>query len=296
VTIIAVALVSWFVVGRALRPLRLLASTADEIGRTGDLTRRLPAVTTRDEVGVLTTSFNGMLDRVEAAQSGLAASLAAQRRFVADASHELRTPLTTIRASAGFLAEHPEAAEADRDEALADIEAESERLSRLVDDLLRLARADAGGRLERHATDLAAIVGEVARKARRPDREIVVAAGDRPVVVDGDPDALTRLAWILVDNALRHGAGTVDIGVEADGASGHAVLTIADRGPGITPGDEQRIFERFHQADRARSGEGAGLGLAIATTIVEAHDGRLSAANRDGGGAIFRAEIPLLAG
>ena len=205
VTIIAVALVSWFVVGRALRPLRLLASTADEIGQTGDLTRRLPSVKTRDEVGVLTDSFNGMLDRVEAAQADLAASLAAQRRFVADASHELRTPLTTIRANAGFLAEHPEAAEADRVEALADITAESERLSRLVDDLLRLARADAGGGFERHPTDLAAIVTEVARKARRADREVDGRGGRRtgrgrrrPRGVDAaglDPGRQRDAAW-----------------------------------------------------------------------------------------------------
>ena len=174
VTIIAVALVSWFVVGRALRPLRTLAVTADEIGRTGDLARRLPAVATKDEVGVLTTSFNGMLERVAAAQDKLAESLAAQRRFVADASHELRTPLTTIRANAGFLLEHPDAATVDRTEAVSDIAAESERLSRLVDDLLRLARADAGARLERHPTDLGAIAGDVARKARRPDRSVVV--------------------------------------------------------------------------------------------------------------------------
>jgi signal transduction histidine kinase len=298
VTIIAVALVSWFVVGRALRPLRTLAATADEIGRTGDLTRRLPPVTTKDEVGVLTESFNGMLERVAAAQDGLAASLAAQRRFVADASHELRTPLTTIRANAGFLVEHPEAAETDRADALADITAESERLSRLIDDLLRLARADAGASLERRPTDLGAIVGDVVRKARRPDRAVVTSSPGGPIVVDGDPESLTRLVWILVDNALRHGAGDVEVGLalEAEAGSGRAVLTVADRGPGIPPGDEERIFERFHRADAARSGEGAGLGLAIAQTIVVTHDGRLSASNRADGGAIFRVDLPLLGG
>jgi signal transduction histidine kinase len=294
VTIIAVALVSWFVIGRALRPLRTLAVTADEIGRTGDLTRRLPPVRSHDEVGVLTASFNGMLEQVSAAQDRLGESLAAQRRFVADASHELRTPLTTIRNNAGFLVEHPDAAAPDRAEALADIVAESERLSRLIDDLLRLARADAGGRLERRPTDLGAIVADVARKARRPDRAVVVRAAGGPVVVDGDPDALTRLVWILVDNALRHGSGDVELEVAVDTAAGRAVVTVADRGPGIVPGDEARIFERFHQADGARSGEGSGLGLAIASTIAVAHAGALTAANREGGGAIFRLELPLL--
>jgi signal transduction histidine kinase len=244
-----------------------------------------------------------MLDRLEATQDELAASLAAQRRFVADASHELRTPLTTIRANAGFLAEHPDAAAKDRSEALADITAESERLSRLVDDLLRLARVDAGGRLERRPTDLAAIVGDVGRLARARERAISVRTPGGPVVVDGDPDSLTRLTWILVDNAVRHGAGEVEVELglmpgtgEDDAAGGRAVLTVADRGPGLPPGDEDRIFERFHRADPARSGSGAGLGLAIARTIVEAHDGTIGAANRDGGGAIFRVELPLLAG
>lgn len=292
VTIIAVALVSWFVVGRALRPLRTLTATADEIARTGDLSRRLPEVRTRDEVGVLTASFNGMLDRVSAAQHELAASLAAQRRFVADASHELRTPLTTIRNNAGFLAEHPEAAATDRAEALGDIEAESERLSRLVDDLLRLARADSGGRLERVPVDLRVIVEDVARKARRSDRAVVVAAGGGAAVVEGDPDSLMRLAWILIDNAIRHGAGDVDVAVAADG--GAVVLTVADRGPGIPPGDEERIFERFHRADPARSGGGAGLGLAIAATIAEGHAGTIVATNREGGGAVFEVRLPAL--
>lgn len=295
VTIITVALASWFVVGRALRPLRALAATADEIARTGDLSRRLPAVRTRDEVGVLTMSFNGMLERVSAAQDALAASLAAQRRFVADASHELRTPLTTIRNNAGFLAEHPDAAEADRDEALSDIEAESERLSRLVDDLLRLARADAGGKLHREPVDLRAIVEDVARKARRPGRDVMAPRSDAgPAIVVGDAESLTRLAWILVDNALRHGAGAVEIEVATEGTM--AVLTVADRGPGIPPDDLTRVFERFHRADAARSGGGAGLGLAIAASIVETHGGTITAANRDGGGARFRVTLPLLDG
>ena len=296
VAIIAVALVSWFVIGRALRPLRTLAATADQIGRTGDLSRRLPAVRTRDEVGALTASFNGMLEQVAAAQDRLAKSLAAQRRFVADASHELRTPLTTIRNNAGFLVEHPGAETDDRAEALADIVAESERLSRLIEDLLRLARADAGGPIERRPTDFGALVADVARKARRPDRSVISASPDGPVVVDGDPEALTRLTWILIDNALRHGDGDVELEVTADRGSGRAVLTVGDRGPGIEPGDEARIFERFRRMDPARSGGGAGLGLAIAASIVEAHTGSIVAMNREGGGARFRVELPMLTG
>ena len=145
-------------------------------------------------------------------------------------------------------------------------------------------------------TDLGAIVGEVARKARRPDRDVVITGdetgrgGRRPGVADEarlDP----RRQRACVTGQARSRSSSRPIRPRW-----RAALTIADRGPGIPPGDEQRIFERFHRADPARSGEGAGLGLAIATAIVAAHDGSLTAANRDEGGAAFRVELPLLVG
>ena len=244
VTIVTVALVSWLVVGRALRPLRMLATTADEIGRTGDIGRRLPPVKTRDEVGALTAGFNGMLDRLAAAQRGLTTALAGQRQFVADASHELRTPLTTIRTNAEFLREHPDVAAADRTEAIADIASESARMSDLVDGLLLLARADASAPLEKRPVDLGALVEEVARKASRGGRAIAVTT-ERAIVV-GDKAALTRLVWILVDNAVRHGGGDVEIELAArDGA---AYLTVADRGPGLPGQEPWRGFDPFSPA------------------------------------------------
>jgi signal transduction histidine kinase len=292
VTIVAVVVVSWLVIGRALRPLRTLTGTADEIGRTGDLGRRLPAVATRDEVGTLTASFNGMLDRLAATRAQLEDSLAAQRRFVADASHELRTPLTTIRTNAEFLRERPDAAPDDRAAALDDVAAESERLSRLVDGLLTLARADAGGRPATEVVDLEPIVGDVARKAGRRGRAIAFAA-DGKAILDGDRESLTRLVWILVDNALRHGAGDLDLSLVA--RDGRATLTVDDRGPGIADGDEERIFERFYRGDRTRGGDGVGLGLAIARSIVDGHRGTIRAERRPEGGARIVVELPLLA-
>lgn len=298
VTVIAVAIVTWLVVGRALRPLRALSATADGIASTGDVAQRLPPVRGGDEVATLTRSFNGMLDRLGATQTELAAALAAQRRFVADASHELRTPLTTIRTNAETLRAHPDADAGERVAAVADIADEAERMSRLVDDLLLLARADAGGtaagsgRPASRPVDLAAVVADVARKATRPDRPVVAAAAG-PAVVSGDADALTRLAWILVDNALRHGAGTVTATAGTD-ADGWATLTVTDEGPGFAPGDETRAFERFWRADRARSGPGAGLGLAIARSITDAHGGSITAADRPGGGAEVRVRLPGL--
>jgi signal transduction histidine kinase len=293
VTVIAVAIVTWLVVGRALRPLRALSATADAIATTGDLGRRLPPVRGGDEVATLTRSFNGMLDRLGATQAELAAALAAQRRFVADASHELRTPLTTIRTNAETLRAHPDADPGERVAAVADIADEAERMSRLVDDLLLLARADAGGGAAPalRPVDLAAIAGEVARKATRPGRP-VRSATSGPAVVSGDPDALTRLAWILVDNALRHGAGETVVATAAEGTA--IRLWVTDEGPGFAPGDETRAFERFWRADRARSGPGAGLGLAIARSIVDAHGGTIAAATRPEGGAVVEVRLSAM--
>jgi two-component system OmpR family sensor kinase len=290
-TTAVVMIISWLVVGRALRPLRTLATMTEEIGRTGDLTRRLPPVRTRDEVGALTASFNGMLDRLAAAQTSLTTALNGQRQFVADASHELRTPLTTIRTNAEFLAEHPDVAEGDRAEAIGDIATESARLSGLVDDLLLLARADAGAPLEKRPIDLSAMAEEIGRKAGRGDRQVAVTADK--AIVEGDAGSLTRLIWILVDNAGRHGEGR-EVRVFVRVEDGRAVLTVADRGPGIPPEAAERLFERFYRADAARSSPGSGLGLAIARSIAEAHGGTISAANDPDGGAVFRVWLPLL--
>jgi two-component system OmpR family sensor kinase len=289
ITILAVVIVSWLVVGRAMRPLRLLATTAQEIGQTGDLTRRLAPVKAKDEVGALTASFNGMLDRLHGAQSSLTTALTGQRQFVADASHELRTPLTTIRTNAEFLREHPDVDPADRIEAIGDIATESARMSDLVDGLLLLARADAGAPLELRPVDLSAIVDEVASKATRQGHLVKTVAAQ--AIIEADKAAITKLVWILVDNALRHGSGTVEL--ELATHDGVAVLTVADRGPGLAEADLDHVFDRFYRADAARSAPGSGLGLAIARSIVEAHHGTVGAANRPGGGAVFEVLLPL---
>jgi two-component system, OmpR family, sensor kinase len=290
ITILAVVIVSWLVAGRALRPLRSLATTTEEIGRTGDLGRRLPPVRARDEVGALTASFNGMLDRLENAQSGLTTALAAQRQFVADASHELRTPLTTIRTNAEFLREHPDVPAGDREEAIADIASESARMSDLVDGLLVLARTDAGAPLDARPVDLSGLVEEVAQKAARQGRP--VRATTEKAIVMADKGAITRLIWILVDNALTHGGGDVEVEVAASSAM--AVMTVSDHGPGLSEADAEHVFDRFYRADSSRSTPGSGLGLAIASSIVDAHRGTIRAENRPGGGATFRVELALM--
>jgi signal transduction histidine kinase len=297
VTLVVVAIVSWLVAGRAVRPLVTLAQTTEAIGSTGDLSRRLAASAGRDEVGLLTTSFNAMLERLQSAQAELAAALAAQQRFVADASHELRTPLSTIRTNAEFLRERPDAAASDRAEAIADVVSEAERMSRLVDGLLVLARADAGVAIERRPIDVRAVAAEEARRFRpvgraRDDAERVRVTAAGSALVSGDADALGRAIRALLDNAFQH--GSPPIGITVTSRDGHVQLEVRDAGPGLPAGSEERVFDRFYRADPARSGEGTGIGLSIARAIAEAHGGSIHAASAEGGGAVFTIELPAL--
>jgi signal transduction histidine kinase len=264
-----------------------VAHASDEIARTQDLARRLPPVRTHDEVRLLTDSFNGMLARLEEV-------LESQRRFVADASHELRTPLTSIRTNAAYL-QRPDVPVEEREAALRDIVQESERMSRLVHDLLTLARADAGGHPALAPMDLAAALREVCRRARalHPARRIEVA-GDDVVPICGNEDALLQLLWILVDNAVKHTPPEGRLRIWSAARGGTVQLRVMDDGPGIPEADLERIFDRFFQADRARSDGGAGLGLAIARWIATAHRGTLSAYNNEWGGATFLLELPAL--
>lgn len=284
-TLIAALAASWLVAGRALKPLKDVAGAADEIGRSRDFGRRLPKRKSRDEVALLSTSFNRMLEQLQD-------SFESQRRFVADASHELRTPLTTIQGNAGLLAHGPPIAEPVRRAAAADIAEETERMGRLVDRLLTLARADSGLRLELAPVDLRRVVVDVGRQAAavHPERKFEVEVVDARVA--GDEDALRQLLWILVDNALRYSRSTITIDLEID--SGWARLMVGDDGPGIAVEERERVFERFFRADRSRAGQGAGLGLSIARWITDQHGGRIIADSSRAGGAGLYVDLPLL--
>jgi two-component system OmpR family sensor kinase len=285
---------SWLVAGRALRPLEAMASTAEDIGRTQDLSRRLPETEPDDEVGRLQQSFNQMLRQLEDAYHRLQSALVTQRRFVADASHELRTPLTTIRGNVGLLLKRDDIASDDRVAALNDIASESERMSRMVQDLLTLARADAGYHLEKAPIDLLPILQEVSRQAQtlQPSRRIDLLDGV-PAPVYGNADAIKQLLWILIDNAFKHTQEGGRIQLRLDNGQRAARLVVADDGPGIPQEDLERVFERFYQSDAARSGEGTGLGLAIARWIAREHGGQVTAANNPQGGAAFTVELPV---
>jgi two-component system OmpR family sensor kinase len=284
-TLLAALVASWLVAGRALRPLREVAATADEIGRTRDFGRRLPARRSSDEVSLFSTSFNRMLE-------ALAGALESQRRFVADASHELRTPLATIQGNAGLLAQGPALADDVRRAAAADIAGESDRMARLTDRLLTLARADSGLELALAPVELRPLLAEAARQvaALHPDRTIAVEAAELSVA--GDEDALRQLVLILLDNATRHARSAVSITLRAE--AGWARLMVADDGAGVPVEERELIFRRFYKGDRSRASGGAGLGLAIARWIAEQHNGRIIAGAGPDGGAAFFVDMKLL--
>lgn len=232
---------------------------------------------------------------IRAAMDRRDGALQRQREFAANASHELRTPLTVIRASVTDLRRNPDEPVASVGTAIDDIDAETTHLAALVDDLLLLARTDAGTmELEQAPVDLADVAVEAAGPltSMAAERGVAVVVDPLPAVVDGDQLRLRQLVAILVDNAVAHtpAGGSVTVRVRAEGAA--ALLAVEDTGPGIRTDDLPRVFERFWRADDAPMG-GTGLGLAIAAWIVERHGGRIEATNRAEGGARFEARIPL---
>jgi two-component system, OmpR family, sensor kinase len=284
-SLVAALLASWLVAGRALRPLKSVAATAEEIGLTRDFTRRLPSPRSRDEVARLAASFNGMLARLQDAYES-------QRRFVADASHELRTPLTTIQGNAGLLAREPSVDEGVRAAAVADIGAESMRMGRLVDRLLTLARADSGLQLELAPVDLKAMVDEVSRQAAPAHPDVTLSVMSARAQVSGDEDMLRQLVWIVLDNAFRYARSAIDVRLFTE--PGWARLAVIDDGPGVALEDRERIFERFYRADSSRTGSHAGLGLSIGEWIVTQHHGRITVGEGGTGGAALLIDLPLL--
>ncbi len=223
------------------------------------------------------------------------AALRRQREFAANASHELRTPLTVIRASVTDLRRNQDQPVGQVGAALEDIEAETTHLAALVDDLLLLARTDAGTvEIERAPLDLADVAVEAAAPLTviASQRGVTLVVEPLPSEVEGDALRLRQLVTILVDNAIAHSPSGGGVAVRVRPENAMAVLRVDDDGPGIRDDDRERVFERFWRADGAPAG-GTGLGLAIARWIVERHGGRVDVANRPEGGARFEARIPL---
>jgi signal transduction histidine kinase len=268
---------------------------ADQARRIGaeHLDRRLPVANARDELGHLALTFNELLDR-------LTASLDQQRQFMADASHELRTPLAAIRSAAGVTLQRERESGEYRD-ALALVDEQGRRLGRLVDDMFTLARADTGhAPLKPQPFYLDELIAEIARAASQIGRRRSVAVIAEPAAETafvGDEELIRRMLTNLVDNAVRYSpeGGAVRIAMVCDADCSRIAVT--DKGPGIAPDTQSHIFDRFYRGDKARthgvSDEGAGLGLAIARWVAEAHGGRLALEQSDAGGSTFVVTLPM---
>jgi len=272
----------------ALRPLSAVIETATRIA-LGDSKLRLEPSRTDTELGRLARAFDQMVDALEKAIEEARASEAATRRFLADASHELRTPIAALQASVEtLLREQPERPERDRLEAA--VARESERLGRLVDDLLGLARLET--RPARIRVDLATVVRPLIEDAhtRAPSAAITLSA-DNDATVSGDPDALERVLRNLIDNALAAIQPTGRVDVRLRRRNGYVQALVSDDGPGVPEHERQRIFERFVRLDPSKPGHG--LGLAIARRIAQQHDGDLTC-DSPPSGASFTLRIPTV--
>jgi two-component system, OmpR family, sensor kinase len=286
---------SWLILRRGLRPLENMAQSASEIS-AGDLSHRVAPADGHSEVGQLGLALNTMLGEIETAFREREETEARLRQFLADASHELRTPLTSIQ---GFAELWRLGAAADRDHVddaviMRRIEQESARMKVLVEDLLLLARLDQTRPAARHPVDLAVLAADACSDAvaTAPDRPVSLDAPD-PVVVSGDTDHLRQAVANLVANAVRHTPAGTPIEVSAAREDGRAVLTVRDHGAGLSDEALEHVFDRFWQADRARAGTGAGLGLSIVSAIAREHQGTATAANHADGGAVFTIRLPL---
>lgn len=288
----------WLLAGAALKPIDRITETASAIQEAHDLNRRIDYSGPRDEVGRLAGTLNRMLERLHGAYRSLEEAEAAQRRFVADASHELRTPLTTIRGNVELLEKMGDADPETRAEALADIAGEVGRMSRLVTDLLALARADASLKLKKEVVDLVPLLSETARRGSLLAVETTFLTGDfsplKDIKVVGDTDYLKQLLLILVDNAINYTPPGGEVRLEAQVKEAFAEISVIDNGIGIAEQDLPHIFERFYRADKARSGGGTGLGLAIARWIAEEHGGIINIISKEEEGSTFIVRLPLI--
>jgi two-component system OmpR family sensor kinase len=286
------ALGSWIIVRRGLQPLEHMATSARSISG-GSLSERVAPSDGRTEVGQLGLALNTMLDEIEAAFQERAATEHRLRQFLADASHELRTPLTSIQ---GFteLAQLDAARDGlDQAVILRRIEEESARMKVLVDDLLLLAQLDQTRPVERAEVDLVVVAADACTDAVAvaPDRTVTLSA-PAPVVVLGDSNHLRQAVANLVANALQHTPGGTPIEVSVTRDADAAVLIVRDHGSGLSDEALAHAFDRFWQADPARVGTHAGLGLAIVAGIAGEHGGSATAANAPGGGAAFTLRLP----
>ncbi|REE56340.1 signal transduction histidine kinase [Paenibacillus taihuensis] len=312
--------ISLFQARQALRPIESVIRASNQIQNGSDLSMRIPHSGPNDELGRLTDTLNGMLGRIETTYNELDEAYKAQRRFVSDASHELRTPLTTIRGNIELLERMwlpalgageeqqqegslPQLSDKERQrimltrEAMDDIAGEAKRMSSLVNDLLALARADAGYEMEKNVQPLLPLVEDVARKAQLLPRNAEWRIGNLSAIdnveVYAHADFLRQLFFIFVENAFKYTpSGYVEL--RATRSGDQAGIIIKDTGIGMASKEVPHIFERFYRADESRGQtSGTGLGLSIAKWIIDEHGGSVEVSTREGEGTTFIVWLPV---
>jgi len=281
----------------SLKPLSEVEVTAAAIAG-GDLSARLPQSRPTTEVGKLTTSLNRMLERIEESFAVRVESESKLRRFVADASHELRTPLTAIRGFAELHRQGAVSGEEKTKELVHRIEKESIRMGSLVEDLLLLARMDQTPELAKEPVDLDNLVHEVVASARAagPDHPITVDLPQGDNFVLGDSTRIHQAVANLLANARTHTPSGTPISVSIKQLESETTITVADKGPGLSHADQEKIFERFYRADTSRArtkGEGSGLGLSIVDAVMKSHGGSVSVLSELGQGCEFTLHFPI---
>ncbi|TYP71261.1 sensor histidine kinase [Paenibacillus methanolicus] len=316
--VVLLTFVAGLIISRqALRPLQGIIQAADLVRDGSNLSVRIDRKGPNDELGQLTDTLNGMLERIETTYNELDEAYNAQRRFVSDASHELRTPLTTIRGNIELMEKvwrpslmaaaddggdgampviSPQHAELTR-EAMQDIADEARRMTRLVNDLLSLARADAGSVMEKRDQPLRPLVEDVARRAQMLPRQAEFRIGDLSALdgadVNANADYIRQLLFIFIENAFKYTpSGYVDL--NAKRASNQAGIVIKDTGIGMNSDEIPHIFDRFYRADVSRGKtSGTGLGLSIAKWIIDEHGGSVEVSTRETEGSTFIVWLPL---
>ncbi|MBC7881833.1 MAG: HAMP domain-containing histidine kinase [Anaerolineae bacterium] len=278
ISILAVSALAWDAAGRILAPLKLLTQTAHKITEA-DFTQRIP-LRGYGEIAEMTATFNEMLDRLEIA-------FASQRQFINDASHELRTPITIIRGHLELLEEEPE----ERKETVALVLDELDRVSRFVEDLLLLAKAEQPKFLVMQTVDMATLTEEIFAKASALAPRQWYLESKAPVKLVADSQRLTQAVINLAENAVKHTDGKIAIGSAVQG--NNVALWVRDSGRGIPEPQQERIFERFVQIDSPRSADGVGLGLSIVRAIASAHFGQVTLECQPGQGCLFSIVLPL---
>jgi len=285
------------IAARAMRPISVLTATARGIAETRDPSRRMPEPRADDEVGELARTLEQMLRSLDAARGEREAAMQKQREFIADASHELRTPLTSILANLELLEASQQASGQSDDLAMVDSALRSShRMSRLVADLLLLARADAGRAGVRRRCDLADVAADAAAEVAPVLGERELRIGGGSLFVEGNPDELHRMVINLLDNAARHTPAGSQIVLRLRTEGPAAVLEVADDGPGIPAELRQAVFDRFVRGDGpadTAAGSGTGLGLAIVRAVATSHGGSVEVGESDRGGALARVRLPL---